>query len=193
MILIVLFSILLGCIGCNTGTTNSSPTLNSATPSISPIQPNSTPPPPITAEASFPDGAPALNQTAKLICKIKTLHIPAQDVSINIVLPDGLELITGQLSWIGSVPKDSEIVVINTIVRSVQVGNWIITVDGYIDPQKHGFGGNTHYDIYVSIAENSAKWGFTPPWVDPFVPPSVTPLDGQTSLSNSSHSITVTR
>ena len=173
---LALFSVLLG---CNIGTPNSSSTLNSTTPYVSPTQPNSTPPPLIKAEASFPDGAPALNQTAKLICKVKTtLYTRAQDMSINIILPDGLELVSGQLSWTGSVPEATEITVINTTVRAVQVGNWTVTVDGYIDPEKHGgFDGNGHYDIYVSITENSAEWGFTRPWVPPFVPPSVTPVE----------------
>jgi hypothetical protein len=96
-------------------------------------------------------------------------------MSISIILPESLELVTGTLSWTGFIPADSESIVINTVVRSVKTGNWTILVNGYIDPEKHGFGGNTHYDIYVSIGEETAEWGTTPPWIEgPTIFPSLT-------------------
>lgn len=126
----------------------------------------SAPTPLVYVQVSFPDGAPPLGQTARLVATVDT-HVPAKDLSVGIDLPDGLELVSGELSWFGSIPEGCEIDVINAVVKSVEVGNWIIEENSYLDYKEHsGFGIDGGSSIYVAISEDSAEWGLNPPWFD---------------------------
>ena len=89
-------------------------------------------------------------------------------MELNVSLPEGLALVSGNLSWKGNVPKDDSEDVIKAIVKSVKVGNWAIEVRGIMDPEKNnGFGGHTWYPLYVSISEKSAEWRVNPPYGAP--------------------------
>ncbi len=126
-----------------------------------------TPPaPPFTMEVSFPHGAPPLNQTAELICVVKPNNISINNMSLEIILPDGFELVSGTLSWTGNISKGDEAEVMRAVVRSVKTGNWTIELTGYLDPQVNtGLGLNGPGPIcYVSVCEGSAEWGEYPPW-----------------------------
>ena len=137
---------------------------------------NSAPAPPVTRDLSFPDGAPPLGQTAELICKVKAHIFDIKDKSIEIRLPEALELVSGDLSWIGNISEGEEVEVISAVVKSVKRGNWTIEVHGYINPEEHGgFGGEGWFPIYVSISEDSAEWGTVPPWYKG-EPPTPTPV-----------------
>lgn len=60
---------------------------------------------PYFLEVSFPDGAPALNQVAQL--KVVAVHKGriVNDVQIEVILPEGFILVSGELSWsIDSLP-----------------------------------------------------------------------------------------
>ena len=131
--------------------------------STSPPQTKLTPtaPLPVTVELSFPEGAPPLNQTRELRCTIKTLRIGIDPhVDINIQLPDGFELVSGELSWAGTVPEDSSIDVVSAVVKSIKVGNWTIDETHNIEVYSGPGGGR----IYVAVSEDSAEWGKYPPW-----------------------------
>jgi hypothetical protein len=120
---------------------------------------------PITVHLSFPDGAPPLNQEAELVCTVKTPAMSAKNLSLSINLPEALELVSGDLSWSGDIAQGVKVEVIKAVVRSTKTGNWTIEATTYIDPEKHGgYGGTGRYFIYVSVFENSAKWGIYPPW-----------------------------
>lgn len=86
-------------------------------------------------------------------------------MSLKINLPEGLEFISGNLSWQGNLPENTTSDVIKASVKSIKVGNWSIIMTGFIDPEKHnGFGGNIINPIYVYISENSAEWRINPPY-----------------------------
>jgi hypothetical protein len=123
------------------------------------------PAPSITVELSFPDGAPPLNQEAELICTVNALSLPVKNMSVSVNLPEALELVSGELSWLGDVAEGDEAEVIRAVVRSVKTGNWTIELNRYLDPEEHGwFGFHNPLPFYISISEDSAEWGITPPW-----------------------------
>jgi len=130
-----------------------------------PQQSEQMPAEPITVHLSFPDGAPPLNQEAELVCMVKTPARSAKNMSVSVNLPEAFELVSGDLSWSGDISQGSEVEVIKAVVRSTKTGNWTIEATTYIDPEKHGgYGGTGRYFVYVSVFDNSAKWGIYPPW-----------------------------
>jgi hypothetical protein len=159
----VLFLMVILLVGCGV---NTSQTTTPETSTQQPNSPSSTPTPPIEIEVAFPDGAPPLNQTAELTCTIITRNLPMKDIDLEIILPDGLELVRGQLSWNGELPRDSVINAINAEVKSVKLGNWTIEIPYHINPiEPGGYGGDGKRKVYISIMEDSAEWSArNPPW-----------------------------
>lgn len=130
-------------------------------------RPNIAPTEPVTVEVSFPHGAPPLGQTAELICIVKARAISVRNMSLEISLPEALELAHGELSWTGNISEGDEVEVISAVVKAVKTGNWAIEVHSYFNPEEHGFyGGDGWHTIYVSISEDSAEWGIYPPWYE---------------------------
>jgi len=129
-----------------------------ASPSLSP-----SPVPPFIIEASFPNGAPPLNQTGQLRCVVKSNYPPLTIPRLEVGLPEGMELISGALTWSGSVLAKEQVTAIDAVVKSIKVGNWTVAVNVYL-----GWIGTVenigHPDIYVSISENSAQWRAYPPY-----------------------------
>ena len=131
-----------------------------------------TPPaPPITVELSFPDGAPPLNQEAELIYIMEVMEPGCilENISIEIRLPEGFELVSGELSWFGDISSGDELEVIRATVRAVKTGNWTIESRCAINPEKQcgiSVVPGWHPAIYVSVSEDSAEWGITPPWYE---------------------------
>jgi len=94
---------------------------------------------------------PALNQTAILTCKILSKE-EVSNTTIKIDLPEGFELVSGNLTW-----KDSDG---NVTVKAVKTGNWTITAsanhyvftdEGVLRPS---WGSEAR--IYVAVRENTA-------------------------------------
>ena len=120
---------------------------------------------PVTVDLLFPDGASPLNQEAALICTVKASAINIKNMSVEISLPGAFELVSGNLSWIGNIAEGDEAEVIRVIVRAVKTGNWTIELNRYLDPEENrGHGFQNPYYYYISISEDSAEWGTTPPW-----------------------------
>jgi hypothetical protein len=130
--------------------------------------PNTAPMEPFTGYLSFPDGAPPLGQTAELVYVVKAEAISINNMSLRIDLPEAFELVSGDLSWTGDIPKGDEVEVIRAVVKSVETGNWTIEATGYLNPQENAgweMDGSGPGPIgYVSISEGSAEWGRYPPW-----------------------------
>jgi hypothetical protein len=119
----------------------------------------------VTVELSFPDEAPPLNQTRELRCTVNTPGMKTDtDISLNIQLPDAFELVSGELSWAGTVPGKSSIDVITAVVKSIKVGNWTINETHQITPKPVDVRGTGYGQIYISVSEDSAEWGKYPPW-----------------------------
>lgn len=130
--------------------------------------------PPIEIKIDFPDGAPPLNQTTKLTCTIATHYISMKDMNVEITLPDGLELISGQLSWTGEVAINSSVQAINAEIKSVKLGNWTASIQFHITPiAPGGYGGDGVGQFYIAVFENAAEWSlYNPLWLEstPSVP-----------------------
>ncbi len=167
----------------NTLVLSETPIISSTPSSVSPSITSSAPLIPIEFKASFPDGAPPLNHETELRCTVKTTYKTAQDISLTVILPEAFELVSGELSWTGDVPKNSEVSVIRAVVRSVKTGNWEIKIKSFIDPAKHGYGGSGVFSIYASISGDTAQWGIFPPWntYTPGAPAPITPAGGNTT------------
>lgn len=137
-------------------------------PGCAQFPPETPPAEPITVHLSFPDGAPPLNQEAELIYIIKPDCI-LKNMNIEIRLPEGFELVSGELSWVGDITKGDEIEAIRAVVRAVKIGNWAIELRNSINPEEQG-GFSMYPDwqdaIYVSVSEDSAEWGEYPPWYE---------------------------
>ncbi|MFH1383240.1 MAG: hypothetical protein ABIH70_10205 [Chloroflexota bacterium] len=135
-----------------------------------PIPPSSVnfgdePAPPYTLELSFPNGAPALNQVAELKGVIKNKNVEMVGVNILASLPEGFELISGNISWSANSLPYGDTEVISAQLKAIKTGNWTIEVRlnegnsvGYPE-------GGARHPIYVSVQENSAEWGVYPPWL----------------------------
>jgi hypothetical protein len=123
-------------------------------------------------EVLFPNGAPALGQTAELIIVFRS-SMPFKNVSIEIDLPDAFELVSGELYWFGDIPnvgdEITEIEVIRAEIKAVEVGNWTIEYLRTMNPaeQYHvTLYPNWQPLFYVSVSEDSAEWGKYPPWYE---------------------------
>lgn len=129
------------------------------------------PAPPITVELSFPDGAPPLNQEAELIYIMEVMEpgLILENMSIEIRLPEGFELVSGELAWFGDISSGDELEVIRATVRAVKTGNWTFESRCAMNPETQ-FGISIvpgwHPAIYVSVFEDSAEWGKYPPWYE---------------------------
>ncbi|MBI2836275.1 MAG: hypothetical protein HYX85_01090 [Chloroflexi bacterium] len=129
-------------------------------------------------DTSFPHGAPALNREARLIVTVSAREMRAKSMRANLRLPEGFELVSGNLSWMGDVAQGNKVDVITAIVRAVKEGSWTLWTTFYIDPKEHGFFGTpeegARFPIYVLISESSAEWRLNPPYdAAPLIPQPV--------------------
>jgi len=97
--------------------------------------------------------APALGETAELTCTI-TSHYDALNVTAEIILDSGFELVAGDLVWEGDLAVDTPIQFKATI-KSIKIGNWIIQAKAGYSPYEGAYytdGGG----LYISVGEDSA-------------------------------------
>jgi len=123
---------------------------------------------PYTLELSFPNGAPALNQVAELkVVAIQKTGV-YNDVRIDVILPEGFELISGNLTWSADSLPHGDTEVINANIKATKTGNWTIEARVYAVKSNLVFpeGGAIH-PIYVAVSEDSAEWGTTRFWIQP--------------------------
>jgi hypothetical protein len=113
---------------------------------------------------SFPNGAPPLNQEAELLCTAFSkggLHY----LKVWVDLPESLQLVSGALSWEGSISKEEATPTLRAVVKSVKTGRWEIKVHHYIPPEEApGTVWGPGQTIYLLIDENKAEWGENKPW-----------------------------
>lgn len=96
------------------------------------------------------DKAPALNQTAELTLTISAVR-NFSNISARIILPEGLEFLSGNLYWHGELKKN-QTQSIHAKVRAIKTGKW--TIIGAAT-------GKNDY-IYLSIQENAGHISETP-------------------------------
>jgi hypothetical protein len=143
---------------------------------------------PVYVDLSFPNGAPRLNQTAELRCVIEILtpSLTADNVTIKINLPDGLQYVSGDLSAeFGSMtyysnktslPDKGEL---TAVIKPIRAGNYTIEAKLSLTPRDSDFTlGSGLHRIYLSVSENSSEWGTVPPWLPKVTPPlPITPYE----------------
>ena len=174
------------------------PDLGIETPDMAPTsQPNVTPPTASPSEGVplLPQrinlsisNAPALNQTAELVCE---MLIESTNTTTEIELPEGFELVRGNLTW-----KDGGG---SVIVKAVKTGNWTIAAaaEHYVVTES----GALCHDwtdvecIHVAVREDTAWISETPfteipplppgPVIEPRVnaTPELTPMETPPELS----------
>lgn len=139
------------------------------------------PPPDVYVDLSFPNGAPRLNETAQLSCIVGTPGLTADNVSVIINLPDGLQYISGDLSaQLGSMspyPNKESLVgtkELTAVIKPVKTGHYTIEAKLSLIPRHSSFTlGPGLYRIYLSVSENSSEWDIVPPWIPKNAPPVV--------------------
>jgi len=114
-------------------------------------------------------------------------HDITDNLTLKINLSNGFELVSGDLAWSGNLSRQS-IRELKANIRAIKVGNWTIQAVINVGPQNTWFiaEGGGIFNIYVSVAENSAQWGEYPPWTPPPPPnppgyrpspPSISPFE----------------
>ena len=108
--------------------------------------------------------APALNQTAELTCTI-TSHEDAPNTTAQIKLPEGFELISGDLTWKGDLEKNSQ-KSFKATVKSVKTGNWAIEAIAE-SKLKDAESYKAADHVYVVLGNVTASVSKTPPTITP--------------------------
>lgn len=116
-------------------------------------------------------GAPALNQTANLTCTITALSEDVANTRARITLPNGFELVSGDLKWEGYLAKDVPLQLTATI-KSVRTGIWEIRADAdFYMMERDGWGISTGHDsLYIRVSEDTAAVVPPPPTPTPITP-----------------------
>jgi hypothetical protein len=112
---------------------------------------------PLDMGLSLPD-PPALGQVATLTFWVKPL-IDAPDTSVQITLPEGLELVQGSLRWQGTIPAN-ETRELQVSVRPVRTGPWTILAGAQSHlPGGALFGRQTSLSVDIDGAQPVATEG----------------------------------
>jgi hypothetical protein len=113
---------------------------------------------PINANLSFSD-PPLLNKPVKItaIFSIPSnyYNAEAQNVSAQILIPDGFEKLDGDINWKGNIPRGKS-QTLKATVKSIKIGNWQVIAKAEFDPSKaeHYIGDAI---LYVSVSEKEAS------------------------------------
>ncbi len=106
------------------------------------------------------DPEPILNQPVEITVTASSPSVNVSNVTLEILLPDGFELISGNLKWEGDIQMD-EIKNLNAEIKSVKTGNWVIQFLATANLPR----GVTYLEtdfLYISVYETEAKVSDTP-------------------------------
>ena len=98
--------------------------------------------------------SPSLNKPVGISFTVQAEIAPKRPVNgtVRILLPEGFELVEGNLSWKGEM-KRGEIITLNATIKAVKTGEWTIqAVAGFTSP----YGVQEILFLYVNVGENSA-------------------------------------
>jgi hypothetical protein len=125
---------------------------------LSGVERTSAPSVPIGVELSL-SPVPRLNEVGELRCVVTSVF-KASDVRVEVKLPDGFALVSGDLTWQGDLTADGKVEVIANI-KTVKLGSWVIEGEaGY------SFTGGMYLDrdrLYITVTEASAYMSREPP------------------------------
>jgi hypothetical protein len=149
VIILILLASSLGLGGCNTGSPAS----------------------PVNLQMSFICGAPHLNQVGRLRCVVKTPALTADNVTVKINLPDGIEFVRGDLYAQFGTMSEGDKKQITAYIKPIRTGYYTIEAKLSLVPRDPAYSlGPGLFEIYLEVAENWARWGKHPPWIS--LPPS---------------------
>jgi hypothetical protein len=103
-------------------------------------------------------GPPEFNEPVELTMDVVGGIPQLPNATIKIDLPDGFELVSGDLEWQGNLTKDVP-VQLKAVVKPVKTGDWVI--EGWIIDSEEGKKIRTA--LYVSVSEDSVEVSKTPP------------------------------
>ncbi len=95
---------------------------------------------------------PEFNKPVELTMNVVEGGFPYPNAAIEIDLPDGFELVSGDLEWQGDLTKDVP-VQLKAVVKPVKTGDWVIEAQ-IIDS---GEGKRVRTALYVSVSEDSVE------------------------------------
>ena len=95
---------------------------------------------------------PEFNKPVELTMNVVEGGFPFPNATIKIYLPDGFELVSGDLEWQGDLTKDVP-VQLKAVVKPVKTGDWVIEAQ-IID---RGEGKRVRTALYVSVSEDSVE------------------------------------
>ena len=101
---------------------------------------------------------PEFNEPVELTMDVVGGVLPYQNATIKIDLPDGFELVSGDLEGQADLTKDVP-VQLKAVVKPIKTGDWAIK-GGFIASEK---GKRTLATLYVSVSEDSVEVSETPP------------------------------
>ncbi|MBI2578077.1 MAG: hypothetical protein HYW26_00020 [Candidatus Aenigmarchaeota archaeon] len=101
-------------------------------------------------------GTPSLNQPVELTFTVTPLT-DAPNTLIQVMLPEGFSLISGNLSWNGDIAKN-ETIQIRSTVKAVEAGYWAI--EAYAKSMRFGFGKRSM--LFINVSETTATVSKSP-------------------------------
>lgn len=120
---------------------------------------------PMNVSLSFSE-PPLLNTPVNLVLAVTT-RTNAENTTAQITLPDGFELVSGDLTWKGSIDENEEIRV-SVVVKAVRVGYFKISASAW-----NSYGGMSGFGnvdaVYVEVTSTTAVIGSRPTntWYEP--------------------------
>jgi len=112
---------------------------------------------PAPLELNFSE-PPEFNKPVELTMDVVGGVLPYQNATIKIDLPDGFELVSGDLEGQADLTKDVP-VQLKAVVKPIKTGDWVI--EGFVIG--HEGGKRIRTALYVSVSEDSVEVSETPP------------------------------
>jgi hypothetical protein len=109
-------------------------------------------------------GEPVLNQEVEIVFTVNPV-LEAPHTEIRFYLPEGIELVQGDLTWKGDIKKD-ELVQVKITVKPIQEGQWMIWsyVESVFSSKR-----KEHYTYYLVFLTSKESGQVSRTW---FYPPS---------------------
>ncbi|MBI2578075.1 MAG: hypothetical protein HYW26_00010 [Candidatus Aenigmarchaeota archaeon] len=100
--------------------------------------------------------SPSLNKPVGISFTVQAEIAPKRPVNgtVKILLPEGFELVAGNLSWSGEMER-GEVITLNATIKAVKTGDWTIEAVAKIFGPYGGHAQENLY-LYVTVGENSA-------------------------------------
>ncbi len=106
------------------------------------------------------NATPLLNQPVELTIAASPLY-DVSNATLEILLPEGFELVSGDLKWEGNLRRN-ETILLKAIIKSIKTGDWAIQFLAVANPPERGFIALETKFSYVSVSETASIVNDTP-------------------------------